>query len=185
MKELFAVSELRDRYGIKKQAEINRRKHLGIKPVKYEGSYYVTEDQLKLLDSLHDFLAEQGGKMADFDPEKAVDSLDSTTGITRLYSEEATNIDYQEATLIDSSQLNPEWSQLIEKLAEKLSPARSPLQNWRELEEAFTNGWLLTTKQVHELAGAKPHGTQWQRGSFIFIKTGKIGSQSAWQVKKV
>jgi hypothetical protein len=32
MAALFSLADLRDRYGIGKQAEINRRKHLSIKP---------------------------------------------------------------------------------------------------------------------------------------------------------
>ena len=185
MKSLYPVSQLRERYGIGKQAEINRRKHLGIKPTKIEGVYYVNQEQLDLLDSLDRYLKETGGKMSDFDPSLAVDSLDSTDGLTTLDPVESTPVKYQEATLIDSKQINSEWEPLIEILAKKLQPIQSPLKNWRELEEACSNGWLLTTKQVQALAGVKPQGAQWVRGSFLFTKAGKIGNQTAWSVQKV
>ena len=184
MTQLFPVANLRDRYGIGKQAEINRRKHLNIKPTKVDGTFYVTENQLKLLDALHHWLTKEGRRMADFDPDSMVDSLEPSGGLTKSSSTEATPPDYQEATLIETQELNPEWGPLIELLAEKLSPARSPIQNWRELEEACEKGWLLTTKQVHELAGSKPHGKEWERGAFIFSRAGKIGNQVAWQVDK-
>lgn len=188
MAELFPLANLRDRYRIGKQAEINRRKHLGVKPIKVEGTYYITEEQLKVLDALDHWLVQQGGKMADFDPNLAVDSLESSGQLTRPDTLDSRPMEAQEATLIDGSEVspagNPEWGPLIELLAEKIQPPQSPLQNWRELEEACEKGWLLTTKQVHELAGAKPKGKQWHRGAFIFTKAGKIGNQLAWLVEK-
>jgi len=180
MAEVYPVSQLRDRYGIGKQADINRRKHLGIKPTKIEGSYYITENELKTLDALDQWLRD-GGKMKDFDEGQAVES---SGGLTRPDSVDVTETDYQEATLIEN-ETEPQWGPLIQMLAEKLQPPRSPIQNWRELEEASEKGWLLTTKQVQELAGAKPKGNQWQRGAFLFTKAGKIGREAAWQVKKV
>jgi hypothetical protein len=65
MAELFPVNELRSSYGIGKQADINRRKHLGIKPIKVEGNYYVTKEQLDRLDALHQYLQQNpGAKMS-------------------------------------------------------------------------------------------------------------------------
>ena len=52
----FPVAELKQRYGIGKQAEINRRKHLGIVPIKVDGVYVIDQDQLSLLDELDLFL---------------------------------------------------------------------------------------------------------------------------------
>jgi len=180
MAEIYPVAQLRGRYGIGKQAEINRRKHLGISPKKIEGIYYITEEELNTLDALDQWL-EQGGKMKDFDESQAVES---SGGLARPDSVDLDQPDYQEATIIESEEQQPEWGPLIEMLAEKLQPARSPIQNWRELEEASEKGWLLTTSQVHELAGAKPYGSKWYRGAFIFTKAGKIGREVAWLVEK-
>ena len=67
-------------------------------------------------------------------------------------------------------------------------PTRSPLWYMSELEEAQTQGWLLTTSEIQKLIGVKPttaKGTStYQRGSFSFIKAGKIGTQTAWKVTK-
>ena len=67
-------------------------------------------------------------------------------------------------------------------------PTRSPLWYMSELEEAQTQGWLLTTSEIQQLIGVKPtapKGTStYQRGSFSFVKAGKIGTQTAWKVTK-
>ena len=64
----FPVAELKERYGIGKQAEINRRKYLGIVPQKVGRVYVIDEDQLSLLDQLDEFLRSKPGvKMTDFD----------------------------------------------------------------------------------------------------------------------
>lgn len=62
MESLYPVAQLKQRYGIGKQAEINRRKHLGIQPVKVQGVNYITQEQLDLLDSLDRYLKETGEK---------------------------------------------------------------------------------------------------------------------------
>ena len=67
MKDFFPVAELKERYGIGKQADINRRKHLGIVPQKVDGKYVVGEAQLSLLDRLDEFLkGSPKAKMTDF-----------------------------------------------------------------------------------------------------------------------
>ena len=66
---------------------------------------------------------------------------------------------------------------------------RSPIWYMRDLEEAQAQGWMMTTREIHQLIGAKPSAAKgtsiYQRGSFIFVKVGKIGSQTAWKVTKV
>lgn len=189
MESLYPVSKLKERYQIGKQAEINRRKHLKIKPLKKDGTNYITKEELDLLDSLDQYLKETGGKMSDFSPKSTGLAVESSGGHTGLDSVDSTEVEYQEAKLIennpDDQNLDNNWNLLIETLAKNLQPARSPLQHWRELEEASEKGWLLTTSQVKELAGAKPKGEKWQRGSFLFTKASKIGSQTAWLVEKI
>ncbi|HEY9599113.1 MAG TPA: hypothetical protein V6D33_15715 [Cyanophyceae cyanobacterium] len=41
---------------------------------------------------------------------------------------------------------------------------------------------LLRDKRV---IGVQPKGERFTRGSFTFVRTGKIGSQAAWRVVKV
>ena len=42
MKKFFPVAKLKERYGIGKQADINRRKYLGLVPQKIDGIYVIS-----------------------------------------------------------------------------------------------------------------------------------------------
>lgn len=72
-------------------------------------------------------------------------------------------------------------------LATRLQPS-NPLWYMDILEKAEAANWILTTEEVEELIGVKPHchheETSFYRGSWVFIKVGKVGAQSGWQVKK-
>ena len=72
-------------------------------------------------------------------------------------------------------------------LASQLQPP-NPLWYMDVLEKAEAANWILTTEEVEQLIGIKPHchhdETSYHRGSWVFIKAGKIGSQIGWRVKK-
>ena len=67
-------------------------------------------------------------------------------------------------------------------------PAANPLWYMDALERAAAAQWLLTTEEIEHLIGVKPkcHGQEktYQRGIWKFIKVGKLGAQTAWQVTK-
>lgn len=69
-----------------------------------------------------------------------------------------------------------------------IAEAKDPLWNLAALERARDSSWLLTTAQVKNLIGVKPSckagKKSYKRGNFIFVKSGKIGSQIAWRVLK-
>ncbi len=77
--------------------------------------------------------------------------------------------------------------QLETTLATKLQPA-NPLWYMDVLEQALANNWILTTEEVEHLTSIKPHcrhdETTYQRGCWVFVKAGKIGTQLGWQVQK-
>lgn len=75
--------------------------------------------------------------------------------------------------------------QLVEAIARHIAATREPLQHYAALERAIASGWLLSTAEVRSLIGIKPQGDRFQRGSFVFIRSGKIGAQAAWRVAKV
>lgn len=64
----------------------------------------------------------------------------------------------------------------------------NPLWYMEVLEQACNGGWLLTSDEVQQLIGVKPScprgSDRFQRGSWVFLKAGKLGSQTAWQVEK-
>ncbi len=76
----------------------------------------------------------------------------------------------------------------VEKAITSSVQAKSPLWYMGELKRAVDEGWLLTTKEIQQLIGVKPRtkkgGNTYTRGSFSFVKSGKIGGQTAWKVVK-
>lgn len=177
----FPVSQLQSRFNIGKQAVYNRLDALNIKPLKEGNRSYLKPEQLELLDQLHEYIT-QGGTMAEF--KSQLDTLDSK--VDRLDSKVS-----GQDSIVKSSQGND--LELIIKLVsagiEKAltsDKSKSPLWYMKELKEASEEGWLLTTSQIQELIGVKPHTKKgsdtYTRGSFSFVKSGKIGTQTAWKV---
>ncbi|MGF1523879.1 MAG: hypothetical protein ACFBSF_16295 [Leptolyngbyaceae cyanobacterium] len=81
-------------------------------------------------------------------------------------------------------------AQALQQLSQTLMAQRSPHPLWylEVLEQACTANWQLTTEEVEQLIGVKPHchrdETVYQRGNWRFTKVGKLGGQTAWQVSK-
>ncbi len=166
----YPVAELQSRYGIGKQAVYNRLDALKIKPEKHGNRSYVTLEQLQILDQLHNHIS-NGGTMADFQSPPSppvesslllVDSVDKTSGLSKT----------------------DDLITLIERIAAALRPTEQPLGHWEQLEKASANNWLLSTADVQRVIGVKPKGERFTRGSFTFVRSGKIGNQAAWRVVK-
>jgi len=64
-KDLMPVGLLPDRYALGKSVIYKRRKALGISAKKLGGKAYISEEQLALLDALHEFIR-KGGNTAEF-----------------------------------------------------------------------------------------------------------------------
>jgi len=65
-----------------------------------------------------------------------------------------------------------------------VSPVDEAISGLRALEEVAANKWLVTTSQVQKMIGVKPSGAVFVRGSFTFIRQGRMGIQSSWLVTK-
>ncbi|WP_416350937.1 hypothetical protein [Rivularia sp. UHCC 0363] len=69
----------------------------------------------------------------------------------------------------------------------RLQPS-NPIWYMDVLERAQANGWILTTEEVEELIGVKPRcetgKNSYQRGCWLFVKAGKMGSHTGWHVMK-
>jgi hypothetical protein len=69
------------------------------------------------------------------------------------------------------------------------APSPHPLWCLEVLEKACSQDWQLTTEEVEQLIGVKPHchedETIYERGNWCFTKVGKLGGQTAWQVSKL
>jgi hypothetical protein len=186
----FPVGELKDRYGISKQGIINRRKYLKISTYKIGNKSYMTEDDLDLLDRLHQFLNKNPtASMQDFRQEQSTES--KLVGGTTDRSSESTlptvPIQPTSLTILDNQNVTKMSldSNTIEEIAYKFQRS-NPLWYMNILENARASNWLLTTAEVRELIGVKPNTKKgektYKRGNWLFVKSGRIGKQTAWKV---
>ena len=72
---------------------------------------------------------------------------------------------------------------LVESIARAITPP-NPISHWEKLQWLVDNEIIISTVEIQQLVGTKPKGDRWTRGSFVFEKTGKLGTQSGWRVYK-
>jgi hypothetical protein len=97
-----------------------------------------------------------------------------------------------------SPQLNNQIKELLENISSRLekletsitkhqNPA-NPLWYMSILEQAEAQGWIVSSEEVEQLIGTKPHcapdHNSFVRGCWKFEKAGKIGMHSSWRVSK-
>jgi hypothetical protein len=79
-------------------------------------------------------------------------------------------------------------TKLSETLASPVPPAADPLWYMDVLERAYAGNWVLTSTEIQTLIGMQPtcpKGSEsFQRGCWVFVKAGKVGSQRGWRVIK-
>ncbi|WP_431660462.1 hypothetical protein [Pantanalinema rosaneae] len=79
-------------------------------------------------------------------------------------------------------------TQLSETIAPPAQPPTNPLWYMEILERANVEHWILTSTEIQQLIGVQPScakgSESFQRGCWVFVKAGKLGNQTAWQVKK-
>jgi hypothetical protein len=79
---------------------------------------------------------------------------------------------------------------VVEAIVRRLMPAPSRLSYLRELEEACTQGWLLSTSELADLLGLTPgtitdYGEEFSDAGFTFTRAGKRkGGEIAWRISK-
>jgi hypothetical protein len=76
----------------------------------------------------------------------------------------------------------------MERSIGKHSTPSNPLWYMPILEQADTQGWIISSEEVEQLIGIKPHCDSghnfFMRGCWKFVKVGKIGTHSSWRVIK-
>jgi hypothetical protein len=79
---------------------------------------------------------------------------------------------------------------VVEAIVKRLIPAPSRLSYLRELEEAYSQGWLLSTSELADLLGLTSgtitdYGEEFSDAGFTFTRAGKRkGGEIAWRVGK-
>lgn len=179
---MLDLSGLMARYGLSRRSQLDERleavgERLQIDPHRGE---YADVTLVQHLDDLDRWLA-QGRSLGDY----------TAMGKVRVISHpggERPGGAIDVATVADlvrepENPLTPVVLTLSQALAGQ-TPAPSPLQVWRELEEACACGWILSTSQIRTLTNIAPHGDVYEYGAFRFKRNGKIGREAGWEVWK-
>jgi hypothetical protein len=182
------VASLSDRYGVARSNVYNRLSALQIEPEKQSGKSFIKADQLAQMDQLDQHL-KAGGTLGDFSNGGSDDDLSY-----RPTGQMAKSHRTQDKMPDLSQPMALAMGGMVEAIAAKvydlmtIQPPQpsDPLANLRTLEEAYQNGWLLSSSQLAGLLGLKglPSGESFQRHGFRFTKAGRNGAESAWAVSK-
>jgi hypothetical protein len=186
--DLIPLSQLPSRYGIARSNLYNRLKDLQIEPIKQGKKAFVNGSQLELLDRLHNHL-QQGGITSEFIKEQrannklakvSIPQLDTNNSVS-LHSHSEPMIALQPTALVS----------LVEAVVKRLMPTpKNRLSYLRELEEAYQNGWLLSTSEVADLLGLSQktitgYGQEFTDAGFVFCRAGiRKGGEIAWAIDK-
>ena len=178
------VSQLPSRYSIARSALYTRLKDLKIEPEKQGKKAFVNAEQLQHLDALHEHI-QKGGITGEFlkqleRPGKL--ASEDSPGQSREFVQDSPG----QITTSPTAALVT----VVEAIVKRLIPAPSRLSYLRELEEAYSNGWLLSTSELADLLGLTPgtitdYGEQFNDAGFTFTRAGKRkGGELAWSVSK-
>jgi hypothetical protein len=186
--DLIPLSQLPSRYNIARSNLYTRLKDLKIDSVKQGRKAFVTNAQLQLLDGLHAHL-EAGGTTNEF-----LKQIDSNSHLVTTPTAEPSVYNSMGAPNYNEPTISLQPSVLvgaIEAVVKRLIPTnRSRLNYLRELEEAYQNGWLLSTSEVADLLGLNQktitsYGQEFADAGFIFTRVGsRKGGEIAWSVEK-
>ena len=179
--DLIPVSQLPHRYGIARSAVYTRLKDLQIEPVKEGRKAFVNNEQLLLLDDLHEHLS-KGGITSDFLQQKRfqgtpVSGTDDSLALVQDSPGQVLTL--QPGALVG----------VVSALVKRLTPS-SPLSYLRELEEAYEKGWLLSTSELAILLRLSPktiasYGSSFEDAGFVFTRCGRRKrGEIAWMVEK-
>lgn len=187
--DLVPLSQLPSHYGIARSNLYNRIKELKIETVKQGRKAFVTQADLELLDGLHAHL-DKGGTIFGFIQllKKRGHQLTHVPNVDRSVSYSVDRADNIEPTI----SLNPSaLVNVIEVVVKKLVPqSTNRLTYLKELEDAYQNGWLLSTSEVSDLLGLSPktianYGTEFNDAGFTFARAGtRKGGEIAWSIDK-
>ncbi len=189
--DLVPLSQLPSRYGIARSNLYTRIKELKIESVKQGRKAFVTSEQLELLDGLHAHL-ERGGTILGFLQiiKKRGHQLAIVPNSDRTNSYLAATTNASEPIIA----INPTiLVSTIETVVKRLVPqsnTNNRLNYLKELEEAYQNGWLLSTSEVSDLLGLAPktiasYGQEFNDAGFSFARVGtRKGGEIAWSIDK-
>lgn len=160
------VSTLPDRYEIGRSALYNRINALGISVERRGKLSHVSASQLDQLDQL-DTRLKAGEAMPTTIDDKSPGHLSTEHTLNKLTTTSPST---------DSALLT-----IASMLQASINESRDLMRNYRALQSAADNGWLLPTNKVRELVGVKPHGNEYDRLGFRFVRCDR---RAEWRVIK-
>jgi len=171
----FPVSELTERYQIGRthlyQVRLTAMEQAGLgSAVKKGGNKsFVNENQLKFLDSLNEWILQNGSDVDLF--------LYQRYGIGEDRSALSTDIDEQSITLAAIG--------FMTHALQNLKQSKT-LENFYELEDACSKGWLIPSSKLAVLLGLKEvRGNRVERYGFVCERISKSGRESEWSINKL
>jgi hypothetical protein len=164
------IKELLERYSLKSRQSIySWCEAAGIKLSSDEqGVKFASEDDIATLDKLQSHI-DNGGSLKTF-----IKPIMPTviTGDSEL------------DTVQDTHSLTEIDNTVLGELAKLIVNEYNPLRSHQLLKEASQEGWILTSDEVIKLIGVKPKGEHFVRGSWAFIRSGRIGNKLGWIVER-
>ncbi|NEO22240.1 hypothetical protein [Moorena sp. SIO4A5] len=192
------VKDLQSRYNIGRSALYERFKHANIKPNKEGTRSFVSGEQLEELDRLHNHL-ERDGTFEDFETLLTQEFTENSQEAISLNSSPDSPVDVHRTSswevereplevLIDAMKQSFRYAITYGASLPNAGKPVTVIDRHQQLKVAAEEGWLLTTLEVKELIGVKPQAgkgeNKYTRGSWTFIKSGKIGRGTAWRVER-
>lgn len=172
------VSGLADRYQIKQTALYDRLKALGIKPEKRGRSSHISNLELDQMDQLDTRL--KAGEPMPSNP-----TAEQTEHDRRTFTEHSPNLSAVHSVNTISS-LSPSTDSALLTIASMLQSSiresSDPMKNYRALQSACDNGWLLTTESIRALVGVTPRGEVYDRLGFRFVRS--TARRTEWSVSR-
>lgn len=171
--ELIPVSQLQERYNIKRSALYNRLSALELQPTKVGRRAFVTPADVVRLDALGDHI-EAGGTIHDFTEQpKTVE-----TGALTIPAGDGTAPINQ----------NANFAAFLNAFATQPDPLQLLMNRLDLLEKATTHEWLLPTSDLSMALGLSRRSVgkypKFERYGFVFTKVGQMGTETSWRVQK-
>ncbi len=186
------VNQLSDRYQLARSAVYKRMSDLGIEREKIGNRAYVSNEQVKLLDELHNFIG-VGGNVAEFIERKGLNKASNSSDDVSTGQSTGRSSGQSSDLALSQSDMVKLISAIAAEMSAKLQPAvqtRDPLAYYESLEKAANRGWKLRTSELAELLKLDSkeidsYGQTFYEAGFVFNRAGyRSGGEGAWLVSK-
>ena len=151
----------------------------------YYGKAFATQDQLALLDRLHEHI-NRGNKMSTFVMTTPLDMMSPDKDVQQNRQQKIQTNRQEEVQLATSKN---SIKDAAKEVVANINQPESVVEKHRALEECYQNEWFLTTKEVSQILNRKPRKERGKdycvMNGWKFVVKGKDRSQHLWQVQRM